>query len=189
MNQYKNIIDILTSLASLIAIISVLVSWYRSTQKPLKIERVVIHKKKTESTFILVVRNRKDYPVEIKSINCYTKRKYEVQKKNNQKPEYSELLSLSDSLFISSDHFEIGANGHTDIRIKCGAFSGQVHRLLFSINTSHGYHEIWCKDMLEVDIGQTEVYGLEYRHEYQSKYRAKIKYYWVRLIESFKSES
>ncbi|MRR54275.1 MAG: hypothetical protein EG822_07165 [Deltaproteobacteria bacterium] len=186
MTQYKNIIDILSSMASFIAIIGVMVSWYKSAQKPLKIDRVVIHKKETENTFILVVKNRKNYPVEIKSISCYRKPKYQIQKKNNQKPEYMKLLSLSDSYFSSSEHFEIGANGHTDIRVKCGPFSGQANRLLFSIYTSHGYHEIWCKDILEVDIGKTEVYGLEYQHEYQSKYRAKIQYYWLRLLESLK---
>jgi len=186
MTQFKNIIDILSSLASLIAIIGVLVSWYRSSQKPLKIERVVIHKKENESTYILVVKNRKNYPVEIKSISCYRNPIYQIQKKNNQRTEYSKLLSLSDSCFSSSEHFEISANGHTDIRIKVATYREQAHRLLFSINTSHGYHEIWCKDILEVNIGKTEVFGLEYRHEYQSKYRAKIHYYWLRLIEFVK---
>lgn len=185
MSLYKNIVEILSSLASLIAIIGVLISWYRSSRKPLKIERVVIHKKETESTYILIVKNRKDYPVEIKSTNCYKKRIYNIEKKNKQEPEYSELLRLTDSLFINSERFEIGANGHTDIRIKGQNINGKVSRLLFSINTSHGYHELWCKSILVVEIGKTEVYGLEHRYEYESKYKARIKYYWLKVKDIF----
>ena len=108
----------LASLASVVAIVTVLISWYRSARKALRIERVVIHRKPTESTYILVVKNRKDYPVEIKSTDCYTRKIYNIEKKLNQKPEYSALLNLSDNLFRNSDKFIIGANGNTDIRIK-----------------------------------------------------------------------
>ena len=186
MQQYKIIIDTLTSSAALVAIIGVLVSWFRSLQKPLNIERVVIHKEEEGSTFILIVRNRKEFPVNINSISCYKKPTYEVQKKNNQKPEYLKYFSSSDLFFRNSDQFVIDANGHTEIRIKSGKFNGPVQRLLFSINTSHGYHEIWCKDILEVDIGKSEVFGVEYKQKYKSKYIAKTVHYWKSFLDSSK---
>jgi len=110
MCEYKCFMEILSATASIIAIIGVAWGWYKSAQKPLTMDRVVIHKKKEESTYILIVKNRKSYPVEIKSINCYTKHTYKVDQKNNQKPEYSAVLSLSDSPFLCNESFEIGAN-------------------------------------------------------------------------------
>jgi len=181
MEEYKFIVDILSSSASLVAIIVVLLGLYKSIQKPLKIERVVIQKGKSSSTYILVVKNRKPYPVEIKSINCYMRRFYSIERKNNQKPEYSALLSLSDSPFQSSKLFNIAANGHTDIQIKNGLnINGDVKKLLFSAHTSHGYHEMWCKNIVTISTG-TQVYGLEYRHEYESKIKSILVYYWLRF--------
>lgn len=79
MENFKIIVDILASISVLIAIVSVLVSWYRNTQKPLKIIRTIVHKN-DKTTFILVIKNVKPYPVVIKNTDCYRKKKYEIQK-------------------------------------------------------------------------------------------------------------
>ena len=185
MEEYKFIVDILSSSASFIAIIVVMLGLLKSIQKPLKVVRVVIQKGESNSRYILVVKNRKSYPVKIKSINCYLRRLYSIERKNNQKPEYSALLSLSDSPFQSSTLFKIEANGHTDIHIKNGAnINGDVRKLLFSVHTSHGYHEMWCKSILTINTG-AKVYGLEYRHEYESRIKSILVYYWLRLKAIF----
>lgn len=148
MEEAKIIFDVLASVASVVAIVTVLVGWYRSSRRALAIDRVVIHRKSPESTYILIVRNRKDYPVEIKTTNCYTRISYNIEKKGNQKPEFSKLLNLEDSIFRDKTKITIGPTGNTDIRIKGPSIDGRINKikkLLFSINTSHGYHEVWCK--------------------------------------------
>ena len=192
MIEYKYIMDALGSTASFVAIVAVLVSWFKIAQKPLVIDRVIIHKKENESTYILIVKNRKPYPVEIKSTRCYTKRRYRVTQKTNQKPEYAAQLNLKDSPFENFDEFEIGANGHTDVRIIGQNINGEILKLLFSINTSHGYHELWSKniDIVNVNMGDSmEVYTLEHKHEYDSKFKAKTKYYWLYILSFFKKKS
>ena len=59
MEKYKYIIDILSSIVAFIAIFTVLLSWYKSSRKPLNVERVIIHRGSTKSTYILIIKNRK----------------------------------------------------------------------------------------------------------------------------------
>lgn len=183
MESFKITVDILASLSALIAIVSVMVSWYRSARKPLKIARTVVHKKNDQATFILAVKNVKPYPVVIRRTDCYRRKKYEVQKKHGGKPEYSELFSGSEKIFGSKEMFEIAANGHTNIRISDVSLSDIPPKLLFLLETSHGYHELWCKELTIVEIGKVEVYSLEYKHDFESKWRAKAVHHWKRLKE------
>jgi hypothetical protein len=129
----------------------------------------------------LVVKNVKPYPVVIKRTDCYRRKKYEVQKKHGEKPEYSELFSGSERIFGTKAEFEIAANGHTDIRISDVSLSDIPTRLLFLLETSHGYHELWCKEVTVVEIGKVDVYSLEYKLDFESKWHAKVVYYWKRL--------
>ncbi|WP_028862415.1 hypothetical protein [Psychromonas aquimarina] len=187
MADYKYIVDALSSTAALTAIVTVLWSWFKNSQMPLKIERLVVHNKASESTYIIVIKNSKTYPVNIKSTSCYTKVSYKVEKKNNQKPEYMDTLSLSDNLFLNNDDFEIGANGHTDIRIIGSHLNPDITKLLFTIQTSHGYHQIWCDSIITVDmIGKTASFGMEKMYNFDSKFKAKRKYYWLKFITLFR---
>jgi len=186
MENYKYAVDALASTAALIAIITVLWSWFKSSQIPLKVERLVVHNKTGESTYIIVIKNSKTYPVNIKSTSCYIKASYKVEKKNNQKPEYMDTLSLSDNLFINNDTFEIGANGHTDIRISGQHLNPDITKLLFTIQTSHGYHQVWCNKIITVDMtGKTQSFGMEKMYDFDSKFKAKRKYYWLRFVNLF----
>jgi hypothetical protein len=184
-SKYKDIVDMLASLASLIAIISVLISWYRNSRKPLKVEKVIIRRKDSESRYILIIKNKKDYPVEIKSAECYTNKKYEILKKMGQKPEYSEMLSHSERLFSDSQKFKIEANGHTDISIIGRNINNNITKLLFSLHTSHGYHELWCSNILIVPVEQIQIFDVEYHYKFETKFKARIKYYWVQLKDFF----
>lgn len=181
--EYKVLADTLASVAAFVAIVSVMVEWYRSARKPLKITRVVIHRKKNETTFILVVKNWKAYPITVKRVDCYRRKRYEVQKKRGGKPEYSELLAGSEMIFSRKMDFDISANGHTDLRIGIVGNANILEKLLFLLETSHGYHELWCKDVTIVEIGKVDVYSLECKHDYNSKLSAKSMFYWKLLKE------
>jgi len=180
--HFKTFVDILASLAAIVAIISVLVGWYRSTRKPLKIVRVVVHKASEDMTFILVTKNRQPYPVTTKRIDCYRRKIFEVQKKFGGEPEYSERLSSREALFMGKSEFEVPANANTDLRIKVTGTADIPNRLLFSMDTSHGYHELWCDEISVLEVGRTEVYSVDYKKEYKSKLAAKVMYRW-RLVQ------
>ena len=181
--EFKTIVDSLASIASLIAIISVVVSWYLSNRKPLKIKRVVVHRDEEYSTFILVTENRQNYPVFVTRSDCYKRKTYEVMKKNGQFPEYAERLSSREGVFNSIDTFEVPARAYTDLRIKVPGKPEISEKLFFSIDTSHGYHELKCGDINVVDIGKVKVFGAEYKDEYSSKFIAKLTFYWKILKE------
>jgi len=175
--EFKVLVDTLASIASLVAIVSVMVGWYRSARRPLRVTRVVVHKSTNDLTFIVLVKNVKDYPVTIQRTDCYRRKKYEVQKKHGGRPEYSKFFPGSEMIFTSRDTFEIAANGHTDIRIRIAGTTDIPSRLLFLLETSHGYHELWCKEIVVVEIGKVEVYGVEYKDEYRSKWIARAMYH------------
>lgn len=180
---FKVVVDTLASLAALIAILSVLVGWYSSARKPLSISRVVVHKKDSGLTYILVTKNRKSYPVGTKRIDCFSKKIYEVEQRVGGKPEYAERLSSRYAVFSSQSSLEVPAKGNHDIRIEAAGQAEIPDRLIFSIDTTHGYHELSCSDITVVEIGKAEVYSVEFKKEYGFKIHAKIIYYWRRILE------
>lgn len=180
--DFKTFFDILASFAAIVAIVSVMVEWYRSSRKPLKIVRVVVHKTPEDMRFILVTKNRQPYPVTTKRIDCYKRKIFEVQKKVGGEPEYSERLSSREMLFMGRSDFEVPANANTDLRITVPGAADIPNRLLFSMETSHGYHELWCDEISVLEVGRTEVYRVDYMDEYKSKVAAKVMYRW-RLVQ------
>lgn len=106
MDNFKYIVDILSSLASFVAIATVLISWFNSSKKALKIEGIVAHLKKEEAIFILLIKNRKSYPVTIKSINAYLKPKFLVEKLRNLPPMYTSKMSAIDLVYMSSENLK-----------------------------------------------------------------------------------
>jgi hypothetical protein len=181
--EFKTVVDTLASTASLAAIISVSVGWYRSCRKPLTVKKVVIHREDEYSTFIIVTENRQNYPVTITRLDCYKRKIYEVMKRNERFPEYSEHLSSKEVIFNNSNAFEVPAMAYTDLRIKVMGSPEIPKSLIFSMDTSHGYHELTCKDIAVVDIGKVEIFSAEYKDEYSSKIHAKLIYYMKVLKE------
>jgi hypothetical protein len=184
--EFKVLVDILASLSSTIAILSVVAVWCQSIRKPLKIISAYIHKQNDKTKFILVVKNVKNYPVTIKRTQCFRRKEYEVQKKCGGKPEYSELFLGSEMIFTNKEMFKIAANGHTDIRIDGVTMVDSPAKLLFLLYTSHGYHELWCKEVVFVDMEKVDVYSLEYKQDFDSKWSAKAWYYWKQITNGIK---
>lgn len=180
---FKVVLDTLASLAALVAILSVLVGWYSSARKPLSISRVVVHKKGDGLTYIIVTKNRKSYPVETRRIDCFSKKTYEIEQRVGEKPEYVEKLSSRYAVFSSKASFEVPAKGNVDIRIEVNGQTEIPDRLVFSIDTTHGYHEVSCNDITVVEIGKTVVYSVEFKKEYGSRVRAKMVYFWRKILE------
>lgn len=179
---FKVIVDTFASLAALVAILSVLVGWYSSARKPLSISRVVVHKKDGSLKYILVMKNRKSYPVETKKIDCYTRKTFEIEQRVGEKPEYIEKLSSRYAVFSSKVSFKVPAKGNIHISIEVDGQTDISDQLIFSIDTTHGYHEISCKNITVIEIGKAVVYSVEFKKECVSKSRAKMVYLWRRIV-------
>jgi len=189
MNILSTIVESLSALASLVAILAVLIAWFNSIRSPLKVARIVIHRKKTESTYILLIKNRLSHTVEIKNIRCFTHRNYRVEQKNNCAPEYHPELNYINSPFISSEKKEILGKGHTDIRYTAPNYTKEMNQLLFSMDTTHGFLLLKCKNIEIVEMsGSTQVYGLEVVEDYSSKYKALSFYIWLRIKYLFRAK-
>lgn len=180
--EFKLVVDILSSVAAFVAIVAALVAWYQSARKPLLVDRVVVHRKEQASTFILMVKNAKSYPVTISRVGCYKRKKHQVQRKRGGAPEYSATYSSTDMIFDAPGEFEILPSGHTDVRIEVNGEPDIPKALLFLLQTSHGFHELWCKEIEVVEIGKVGVYSIDYQHDYGSALRAKAMFYWKRLL-------
>lgn len=180
--EFKVVVDALSSIAAFIAIVATLVAWYQTGRKPLLIDRVVVHRKQQAATFILMVKNIKSHPVTIKRVGCYRRKKHQVQRKLGGTPEYSATFSSADMIFDDRRAFEILPNGHTDARIEVDRVSDIPKVLLFLLETSHGFHELWCKKIDEVAIGTVSVFGIDYLYDYDSAWLARAMFYWKRLL-------
>lgn len=174
----KLIVDLLASIAAIVAIVASLVAWYQSARRPLVIDRVVVHRKEQAATFILMVKNVKSYPISIKQIGCYKRKKHQVQRKWGRSPEYSATFSSTDMIFDATQEFQILPNGHTDIRIEVNGKPDVPSAQLFLLRTSHGFLELWCKEIEEVEIEKVDVYNVDYQYEYNSAWRAKPVFWW-----------
>lgn len=187
MPQFKMFVDIVSSLASIVAIVSVLYSWLKSKEDPLTLDRIVIHRNEKYSNYIVGVKNRKPYPVKILATKCYTKRKFHVEQKSNNKLYFSGILSLENLVFEDLSVFEIGANGSEFLKFnEKRKLNDDIEKLLFLFETSHGYHDLSCKDIISVDIGTTNNVGIKYNEMFDSKSKAMIQYYKLKIQHFFK---
>lgn len=189
MEDFKLIADVLSSVAAFIAIVSVLVVWANNLRKPLKVKRVVIHRKPNNDNFFLQIKNRKNYPVDIKAIGCFTRRDYTVEHKNNFSPEFLPELNYSNSPFTNNATHTIPANGFDTVKISANKFPDSISKLVFSTDTSHGYHYMKCSNLEIVNMGSGSTFGINYHKTHSSRVvayldflRIYVKYLWHKVF-------
>lgn len=61
--SFKTVVDTLSSLAALIAIVTVLVVWFKSARRALSIKQIVISQTAEKFTYIIKIKNIKPYSV------------------------------------------------------------------------------------------------------------------------------
>ncbi|ELA8093868.1 hypothetical protein D5E85_26675 [Vibrio parahaemolyticus] len=174
--SFKYFVDVLSSVASLVAIVSVLIAWYRSRLKPLKLKRVLVHKKKTSTTFFLYVINRQAYPVKIRNLKCFTKVTFQVSQKNNCRPERLQKLDYDDLVFQTQDEYEVEAYADCSIKIEYDEpIAVESDKLVVSTQTSHGYHLLKVRDIDIVHMGTGSVgYLVPFEETFDSKIKARV---------------
>jgi hypothetical protein len=179
--KLQNYCYTLSSLAALIAIITVLIAWYKSAREALSIKQVVIHQTAEKFTYIIKIKNIKPYAVTIKDMNCYKQKSFMVEKENNQKPKYSYGYQLNDMAFQTREEFTIQAGGLTEISIPTSIKLNDIDQLIIDMGTSHGVQLIICKNIILAPMSATLVLGMEFNEHYSSKFEALCNYYKLKI--------
>ncbi|EGR0771641.1 hypothetical protein HBG08_004696 [Vibrio parahaemolyticus] len=189
MEELKFVVDVLSSIASFIAISTVLIAWYVGRLNPLSVKKVLIHVKEDEKVYNLYIKNRRSYPVTIESIRCFTSKKYRIEKTNNGSAELLTAFPLDGCIFENLGKAVIEPNGYTKVTNTSSSYNDNAKNYMFCIESSHGYFETHCKNIQKVTFG-TIVLGIESAKEFKSKKHAymyflslKIKH-WCRWNKS-----
>ncbi|MGY6452888.1 hypothetical protein ACXIVA_23595, partial [Vibrio parahaemolyticus] len=189
MEELKFVVDVLSSIASFIAISTVLIAWYVGRLNPLSVKKVLIHVKEDEKVYNLYIKNRRSYPVTIESIRCFTSKKYRIEKTNNGSAELLTAFPLDGCIFENLGKAVIEPNGYTKVTYTSSSYNDNAKNYMFCIESSHGYFETHCKNIQKVTFG-TIVLGIESAKEFKSKKHAymyflslKIKH-WCRWNKS-----
>jgi hypothetical protein len=151
MEKYKLLVDVLSSLASLVAILTVLYSWWSSKRPELKISQFIVSPHRGGLRIYLRISNRKPYPIKVNSLTCYKKQSYSISKKKLMKPQLWPSLDMADKLFTIKDEIELSELGefNKDVYIESNTFDPK--KLLFSLHTSHGSLSLRCKNTYSFD--------------------------------------
>ena len=179
MDKFKFMVDILSSIASFVAIVTVLYSWRISKLPPLKVSQLIISPKQNKLRVFIRILNRKLYPVVIKSITCYKKQKYQINKKKLERPQLWPLTDVSDKLFAVNEEAEIPELGQFSKEVHIDATLSDAKSLFFSVHTSHGILRLKCKNVYIFDK-EYETYQFGETILKNSKFEA-----WVVYIEAY----
>lgn len=183
-DDWKFAFDVLASIASIVAIVTALAALYRSSRRPLCVYRTLIHwdRQKNASRVFLYVRNRKDYPVTLKTVDCYTQKTFLVERDRGGPPRFSATFSGQDQVFLARPETEILANADMHVELPFNSALNTAQRLLYLLDTSHGHHQVWCKDVVQVEIGKVTVRSAEYRSRLHARWRAMLLYRWKKTL-------
>ncbi|EGR0744088.1 hypothetical protein [Vibrio cholerae] len=181
MEDFKFTVDVLSSAASLIAISTVLIAWYIEKQNPLLVKKILIHVKENEKVYNLYIKNRRGYPVTIKIVRCFIKKKFRVEKINSGSVELLTSFPIEGYIFESTNKTVIEPNGYTTVTYKTNNYIEDAQNYMFLIDSSHGHFETHCHNIHKVTF-DTIVSGIETAKEFESKrlaywfcFRLKIK--------------
>lgn len=169
MEKFKISVDILSSIASFVAIATVLYAWYSSKKSPIEIPEAIVSRSGEDAfRFIIKLKNKKPYPVIIKSMTCYKRKTHRVEKKRMERPQTMAVFDLRDRIFSISNETPVSELGENRIDINVRANLPPLKSLIFLVDTSHGFLTIKCKNVKYFST-VTEVFSPEFMISKDSK--------------------
>lgn len=169
MENFKLLVDILSSIASFVAIATVLYALYASKKCPIEIPEVIVSKSDNDNfRFIVKIKNSKPYPVTIKSITCYRKITHRVEKRKMERPRIRSVFDLSDRIFTNRDEFIVSELGEQPLIIKTKIDHPPGKSLTFLTDSTHGFITIKCKH-IKLFNTETEIFCPEFMVSKSSK--------------------
>jgi hypothetical protein len=157
MCNFNKLVDILSSVASLIAIATVLCSWWLNQRPPVKISQFISSPHRGQIRIFLRLINRKGYPIKILSLTCYKKQTFSISKKKGMKPQIHRFLNISNKLFHLKEEFELSEFGELNKEIFIENQKFSANDLRYELYTSHGFISLKCKNNYIFDK-ETETY-------------------------------
>ena len=183
--NFKSVVDTLSSVAALIAIITVLTAWYKNARRALEIKQIVIRQTPDKFTYIIQIKNIKPYSVTIKGMRSYKKKSFYVEKEEHQKPKYSYGYQYNDLAFQTNEEFTIHANGLTEILVPTNIRLEGIKNLIIDMATSHGNQFITCNNIILAPSMATLVFDMEFDEKYSSKFTALYNFYKLKIKHMF----
>lgn len=179
MENFKLTVDILSSIASIVAISTVLISLWRAKSPPLKISQLIISPRQGGLRVFVRIKNRMPYSVKIKGLTCYKKQSYQISRKKLQRPQLWPLTAVNDIFFSFNEDVDVLEWGEFTKELLISSNQYKSSSLLFSLYTSHGILNLKCSNVLVFDkefetLNEDEVYlksnrftaSLAYSREY-----------------------
>ena len=149
MSNFKLIVDILASLAALVAILTVLGSWWHSRLPPLIVSQMVISRVGSKHRIFVRLQNRRQYPVKILSLDCYRDRKFNVRGNRNEKPTLFPSVSVGDKV-LSYKELDIVEFGESIFDTETSVENLDIDRFYFSVRTLHGRMDLVCNNVVYI---------------------------------------
>ncbi|MGE9763108.1 hypothetical protein [Pseudomonas sp. PDM20] len=171
MEEFKVLVDVLSSIASLVAIVTVMYSWYFSRRPALEVSQAIVSGSDDSFRFIVSIKNKKPYPVLIKGLGCYRRRLYRVEKKKSEFPRLVSMLDLGDRIYSKSSEISISELGECRFEFAVTSNVLPLRCLVFMIDTSHGYLNLSCKNIRYLGPG-VEVLAVDFMLSRESKISA-----------------
>lgn len=151
MENFKLTVDILSSIASLVAILTVLFSLWRAKLPPLKISQLIISPKQDGLRVFVRIKNRMPYSVKIKGLTCYKKQGYQISRKKLQRPQLWPSTAVNDTFFSFNEDVDVLEWGEFTKELLISSSQFKSSSLLFSLYTSHGILKLKCRNVIEYD--------------------------------------
>ncbi|HAS6387020.1 hypothetical protein ACJO1Y_23260 [Vibrio parahaemolyticus] len=188
MSNFKLIVDILASLASLVAILTVLGSWWHSRLPPLIVSQMVISRIGSKHRVFVRLQNRRQYPVKILSLDCYRDMKFNVRGNKNEKPTLFPSVNVGDKV-LSYKELDIVEFGESILNIETSVENLDIDKFHFSVRTLHGRMDLVCNNVVYFEKQITTVdpsadYYTENRFVAYVLYARKYVGYWFQKIKS-----
>lgn len=148
MEKFKISVEIVGSLASLIAIFTVLIAWWNAKRPPLKITQGIIGGYGDDIfEFTLRIKNVKPIPVKVKHVSCYKKENIRLEKRSLEIPRYEKVMDARDKIFSITVDKHISELGEYLLVHKLKAKVEKPKYLMVMLDTSHGYLWLKCKNI------------------------------------------
>jgi hypothetical protein len=186
--DFKAVVDTLSSIASILAIFTVMIAWFRTARKALKIHHVVYYKHQDQLAYIVRFKNIKSYPVTIKYTRCYTNRSFTIEIPSSLPPNFSSGFHPFNVAIMDSNEHVIEPFGSTEITYISKCKPSKIRHLIFDLGTSHGDMFIKCNKVnyFEMDATVTVNENIN-KKVFVNKYKAIFYYYWQKLCHWNKS--
>lgn len=182
MVNFKYIVDILSSLASLIAILTVSIVLLRIIRKPLKVKYVVYYEKNGKLEYIVRYSNVRAYPVTIKNTRCYKNRSFTIETSENKRPNLATGFHPFDIAIVEQNDHIIEPYGTTEVTYVSEYKPVEIKQLVFDLSTSHGDMYTTCKKVEYVEMAATLNFGESTNSKvFTNKFKAYIYYWWQRV--------